>query len=376
MKKNSILALALSLVFFSCNKEKEVATTPQLNTETSNAVAENFVKAKYDFFESDKTEADFDALFSTKELADAFENTFESEKNLMNETGIKYVSHVSNIKIKSRTTNSDASETLLLEELTVLKTNQISEISHQVISTTIQQQYNFIIKASEGKYIITELHDLDKELLERLKTESETQELSVAEQNELTSMADKLNGITATYNRTKVYTYASTYAVTPNPAYQDFSPGNCSYCGGDCTNFLSQCFLVGGWPQKFGASSSLSSWWYGKSTNPVGYKSGFSGVWVSAQKMGFFLKALTSRATRVKSLSLIQLADAANLVGKTGNAYHSLIVTEKSTTGNIFMSCHTSNRFNAPISTWGLSTSTNYTGILPTAFLWQIKSTF
>lgn len=368
--------LAVVLISFSCTKEKQAVVNPTLESDKTVTIAQNLISSKYSFYESNLNEANFDALFETTELADKFENSLELDKANLNQLGIKYTSHATTLKVLSRETNSDVTETLRIEETTTLKTNQISALTNEVITSIIQQQYNLTIKSVDGAYKIVSFEDVDKTILENKKKTSEIESLTKEEEAEITNLSQKLNSVATTYNRTNVLSYAATYAVVPNPAYQDFSPGLCSYCGGDCTNFLSQCFLAGGWPQIFGSSSSLSTWWYGKSTNPAGYRTGFSGVWVSAMKTGFFLKKLTTRVTRVTTLSSLQLADGVQLVGSTGNAYHSLVVTQISTTGNVFLSCHTSNRYNAPISTWGLTSTSGFSGILPKAFLWKVKNSF
>lgn len=375
MIKKSILALALSMALFSCNKDAEIVSkSSSSRDEAIIKTAENFIKTKYEFLESESNEADFDLLFATAEIANTLENNLEAEKADLNHVGIKYTSHSSDIKIISRNKISDEVEKIVIEETSIIKTNQISQTDGELISTSVKQRYEMTFALKNGTFVITEFHDLDKDLFETKKKESESQTLSLNDQNELTIMAEEFSKVTGTYNRNKAFTYAKTYAITPNPAYQDFS-SSCSYCGGDCTNFLSQCLFAGGWPQIFGAASSGSSWWYGKSTNPVGYKTGFSTVWPSAQKMGFFLKA-SNRTTRVTSLATLKIGDAVMLMNTVGNAFHALIVTQVSTNGNLFLSCHTTNRFNAPMTTWGLTPTQNYAGKLPYATLWVIKDTF
>lgn len=69
------------------------------------------------------------------------------------------------------------------------------------------------------------------------------------------------------YDRYAARNYARAYAENPNPEYRDFTNS-----GGDCTNFVSQALLAGGWTEigKYSYTSSYA-WYY-----DWGYRGGYS----------------------------------------------------------------------------------------------------
>jgi hypothetical protein len=366
---------AASTVFFSCNKKAE---TQAINEKQNTALAliTTVVNDKYTFMETDNANINLDAYFETTANANNLEADFEATKKAMAVTSAAYTAHSSKISIKEVVKNADGTETITANELSNLTTNQKDASTNAFIQTTALQQYVFVVKFDGSIYKIVSVRDIDKEILQHEKEEANNMPYVTDDLEEIETIDKRLSGIaTVNYNRAAAIAYAATYAITPNVAYQDFTSG-CSYCGGDCTNFLSQCMLAGGWGQQFYKASSTSAWWYGKSTNPAGYKGGFSGIWPSAQKMGFFLKKLTSRVTRVTSLSQINPGDPVMMVAPNGNAYHALIVTQKATNGDLYLSCHTSNRHNNHMSNYGITATTKFSGITPDIFLFKMKDKY
>ena len=91
--------------------------------------------------------------------------------------------------------------------------------------------------------------------------------------------------------------------------------------------------------------------------------------------MGFYLKKLTSKATRVTSVAQLNVGDVVQLVSPNGNAHHSMLVTQKATNGDLYLSCHTYNRYNEHMSTF-IDASTTFSGITPDVFLFKLKDKF
>lgn len=60
------------------------------------------------------------------------------------------------------------------------------------------------------------------------------------------------------YNRQAAADYALKWALSRNPRFGDFSAS--SGGGGDCTNFISQCLLAGGWTMNGGRTHDFMSW--------------------------------------------------------------------------------------------------------------------
>jgi hypothetical protein len=72
--------------------------------------------------------------------------------------------------------------------------------------------------------------------------------------------------VKATYNRSAAVSYALRHVFNPNP---EFANMDTSGGGGDCTNFVSQCLLAGGWRMDYRATGYDTEWWYRKlSTQP------------------------------------------------------------------------------------------------------------
>ena len=62
------------------------------------------------------------------------------------------------------------------------------------------------------------------------------------------------------FNRAAAIKYASQYAITPNNCFPPYP--------NDCTSFVSQCMLAGGWPMLGGSVFDRTDdtvWWWGKS---------------------------------------------------------------------------------------------------------------
>ncbi|HHT26692.1 MAG TPA: amidase domain-containing protein [Firmicutes bacterium] len=70
----------------------------------------------------------------------------------------------------------------------------------------------------------------------------------------------------AAYNRSAAVSYALRHVFNPNP---EFANMDTLGGGGDCTNFVSQCLLAGGWRMDYRATGFDSEWWYRRrSTQP------------------------------------------------------------------------------------------------------------
>jgi len=154
---------------------------------------------------------------------------------------------------------------------------------------------------------------------------------------------------TGFFNRQAAATYARTYGAAPNPAYRQIK-------GTDCTNFVSQALLAGGWPMVGGSawdSTSNGAWWYGKlgKSDYEGNASEFvdklevkfglrqfvplddryanSQTWSGADHFGKFLER-SGRATRVDGPDRLTAGDVIQLWNKDKQEFHhTLIVTAR-----------------------------------------------
>lgn len=201
----------------------------------------------------------------------------------------------------------------------------------------------------------------------------------------------------SSYNRANAATYASSYAITANPSYYDYTP-----IGGDCTNFVSQCLgnsgagnltqgydlIRGGWP----LYSSNYSWYYIAKALPGGVSYTWSGAanfrrhWANESGTGVnrsykYVEYANAQAvindwTNVYYMlwrgDLIQLVRASD-----GTAHHSMIIYEfkyNSTYGvvDLIYAQHTGNKkdqsFYSNLKSWVSS------GITDKIVIYEIKS--
>ena len=151
--------------------------------------------------------------------------------------------------------------------------------------------------------------------------------------------------------------YAKSYATLYNEDYPDFNFPNGL---GDCTNFVSQCVKAGG--KSFTGSTSSSgrvpstSNWYCITTvdewhgNNHYREWGYTTSWVNVGDFRAFWNNRVSSSgyspTISGTISSIKLGSVVQLISpSTGEAYHSIIISEKS--GSTAKYCgHTTNRYN------------------------------
>ncbi|PTT73668.1 MULTISPECIES: amidase domain-containing protein [unclassified Chryseobacterium] len=132
--------------------------------------------------------------------------------------------------------------------------------------------------------------------------------------------------VLTTYNRTAAKDYAYTYVFSPSSNYPDYT-GH----GGDCTNFVSQCLQSGGWTQ---VSSGTNKWFHLSGyTSPPASGTHRSPSWTGAD----YLKNYIANSGRIVlasyPLSSMEIGDVVHLLSE-GKAYHSMLVTKKTGSGN------------------------------------------
>jgi hypothetical protein len=157
------------------------------------------------------------------------------------------------------------------------------------------------------------------------------------------------------YSRAAAAAYARTWAMSDNPAYGRIEPN-------DCTNFVSQALLAGGWRMVGGSCDDRRDrnvWWF----NPmqcrwVGgrpwsteVKASFS--WGGAQNLYWFMKE-SGRGAEVSDPMDLEIGDVLQMdMGpghyNAGRIGHSMIVTGKTAT-DLLLSYHESHHLDEPLS--------------------------
>lgn len=178
-------------------------------------------------------------------------------------------------------------------------------------------------------------HDTEYQL-EQNSAESTGGRLMDTPIEETPSTLVKPTALSAT-NRQKAAVYARKWALSYNPSYKKYDL--------DCTNFVSQAMLQGGWKEKFHVWVDYkwdTAWWYGGiPTN--------SWTWSSAENFYRMTKAL-NRSTTAKYVTDLRVGDLLQYKNKGSSTMsHSMVVTKKSG-ANIYLSYHSVNTLNKPFS--------------------------
>ncbi|MGA5438747.1 amidase domain-containing protein [Streptomyces griseoincarnatus] len=141
--------------------------------------------------------------------------------------------------------------------------------------------------------------------------------------------------VSANYNYGKMVSYANKYWNNHNDAYRTY--------GNDCTNFISQTMLAGGWKPKGGAIIQRKSnkyWFYGPTKFTTSY------TWAGAENWYWFAKKHSKRTKILDNVWKLASADVLQAdFNRNNNIDHTMIVTKKYR-GTPYLTYHTSDTHN------------------------------
>jgi hypothetical protein len=160
------------------------------------------------------------------------------------------------------------------------------------------------------------------------------------------------------YNGGAAASYAKKWAKSVNPDFPRFSP--------DCTNFVSQALLAGGWKMEYSLSTSLMDgpgaaiarcaerkdddvWWYNRPRYCAWPKVRASYSWAGAENLYNFMST-SGRGTAAGHVADLGVGDVLQYDNGGGSINHSMVVTER-TKDNLFLSYHSTDTLNKPF--WG-----------------------
>lgn len=135
-------------------------------------------------------------------------------------------------------------------------------------------------------------------------------------------------GVRAGYSGQAAANYAREHWNDPNPNWCDYT-----YNGGDCTNFVSQCLLAGGWTQKTGSGYCQDDAWFHKGVGHCWNTStvrNYSCSWTQAKDLYRYL-SYVSNATLVwmgNQTPYARIGDIIQIKGSNSEMVHSTIVTK------------------------------------------------
>lgn len=157
------------------------------------------------------------------------------------------------------------------------------------------------------------------------------------------------------YSRAAAAAYARTWAMRDNPAYGRIEPN-------DCTNFVSQALIAGGWTMSGGSCSDRkdkNAWWFNPMEcrwvggRPWATEVKASFTWGGAQNLYWFMKA-SGRGAEVPDPMDLEIGDVLQMdMGSghynAGHIGHSMIVTGKSA-ADLLLSYHEDHHLDEPLS--------------------------
>jgi hypothetical protein len=157
-----------------------------------------------------------------------------------------------------------------------------------------------------------------------------------------------------TYDKGRAVAYAQQYAQNPNPAFPFYSDN-------DCTNFVSQALLVGGWGFEYAPYDSVTGWYF---VPGAGWLNPQDDCWYNADYLFHFL-LYSNRGVLIGwgnkdnpgNVGALQPGDLifadwyknGTQVGNDGRMDHAMIVTKKDADGTVRVSYHSINHIDRPI---------------------------
>lgn len=142
------------------------------------------------------------------------------------------------------------------------------------------------------------------------------------------------------YNQTAAANYALKYALSSNSSsYRTYT--------NDCTNFISQCLTAGGWTETGSTLNRTQSdvWFYNSLSESL-----TSYTWAGANNHYQFHK-VSGRSTMGTTTGQLRLGDILQVDFEgDGVVDHTVIVSKEDSTGADYVSYHTTNTLNKPLS--------------------------
>lgn len=140
------------------------------------------------------------------------------------------------------------------------------------------------------------------------------------------------------YNYKAMATYTETYWKNYNPAYRKYNAA-----GGDCTNYLSQGLLAGGWKQISTVTPEEYDTWYYASN-------GTADAWIGVNEWSWF----TQTAKRTTALANVYQMDIGDVLqvdfNKDGSKDHSMMTTYRSASGVPYLTYHDADTYRRSVA--------------------------
>ena len=148
------------------------------------------------------------------------------------------------------------------------------------------------------------------------------------------------------YDRGRAVEYARKWALSRNPVFENFSGS-----GGDCTNFVSQALYAGSCQMDL---TPTFGWYFKSLEDRAPAWTGVDAFFDFMTGSGDFPPALERPGPfgYAADREFLQVGDVAQLINSDGIAYHTLIITDLSEDGEIYVSAHTNDALDRPLSSY------------------------
>lgn len=148
------------------------------------------------------------------------------------------------------------------------------------------------------------------------------------------------------YNRERAVEYARRWAFDRNPIFTDFAG-----VGGDCTNFVSQALLAGSCEMN---DTPTFGWYFKSETDRAPAWSGVDELFGFLTGEGDYPPNIDRRGPFgwAAAREYVSAGDVVQLANSRGEFYHTLMITGVSEDGEIFVTGHTNDVLDRPLSSY------------------------
>ena len=163
------------------------------------------------------------------------------------------------------------------------------------------------------------------------------------------------------YDRARAVEYARKWALSRNPIFENFSGR-----GGDCTNFVSQAVYAGSCQM----DTTPTFGWYFKSIRDR------APAWTGVDAFFDFMTGAGDFPPAVErpgpfgyaaEREYLEPGDVVQLINSNSVAYHTLLITSLGEDGEIFVSAHTDDALDRPLSSYVNAAAQRFIRILGVA---------
>lgn len=350
MKKLLVFLISSMFLLTACEKEIKESGLPQesiaLSEDDKNQLESSinaFFNTKYEFLTKKKSNLRLDANNSTNKVLLEVQEKSQAENSKLAKYDVFYDDFKTEVSLeKSGITKSG--RTL---EVPVTETTHLNIRGEQDKFTTgLKDDYIFTFTKVKDKWIISDFKrkTLEDYYINQIVPDSVElipQEYNYNLENGTFKSNNSAHKNLGSYNGTAAANYAKQYALNYNSNYTTY--------GQDCTNFMSQATSAGGWSEVLGFYRSYSAWWY--NTGSGWPQNSFT--WSAAHNFAIFSCCRANRSSWANSWSQASLGDIVMFdFNDDYHIDHLMMVTHISANGTIYVSGHTNDRRNYPITNY------------------------